>query len=240
MLVTGTNMYAEEKIEKLRQAGRLSRGSRWHKWKPVSIEEMRAVMAIIINMGIMSIPDLEAYWKTSWECFIPFYHDVMGHNRFQEIFWNLHIPKPSQSSRRVDKVSALFDHFRMKSQEAFYPGQELSVDETMVGFRGRVSFKQYCPKKPTKYGLKFYVLADSQTGYVFNFMLYTGSECTISLLPALSNLPIPGQFVVALAENMLDRGHIIYTDRFYTSIPLANALSERSTGLVGTLVRSRK
>ena len=240
MMVTGTNAYAEEKIQKLRQTGRLSRGSRWHKWKPVTVQEMKAVMAIIINMGIMSIPDMEAYWKTSWECYIPFFHDIMGRNRFQEIFWNLHIPQPANSSRRINKVSVLLDHLRQKFQEAFYPGQEVAVDETMVGFRGRVLFIQYCPNKPTKYGLKIFVLADSNTGYVYNFVLYTGSETTTSLPATFSDLPVPAQYVMALMEDMLDRGHIVFTDRYYSSILLADALSSRGTGLVGTLVRNRK
>ena len=30
-----------------------------------------------------------------------------------------------------------------KFQACFYPGQELAVDETMVGFRGRFGAKQY-------------------------------------------------------------------------------------------------
>ena len=86
MMITGTNTYAENKISELRRTGKLTRGSRWNNWKPVTETEMRAVMAIIINMGIM---------KTSWECYIPFFHDVMGRNRFQQIFWNLHIPTTS-------------------------------------------------------------------------------------------------------------------------------------------------
>ena len=146
MIITGTNTYAEQKIGELRRTGKLTRGSRWNQWKPVSAEEMRAVIAIIINMGVLSTPDLEAYWKTSWECYIPFFHDVMGRNRFQEIFWNLHIPQPSGSQLRVDKVKRLLEHIRNKSQSAFYPSKEVAVDETMVGFRGRVSFRQYCPK----------------------------------------------------------------------------------------------
>ena len=150
MMIRGTNTYAEHKISELRRLERLSRESRWNRWKPVTEEEMRAVIVVIINMGI---PDLESYWKTSWECYIPFFHDVIGRNRFQEIFWNLHIPQPSSSSHghptpRVDKVAFLLDHIHSKSQAAFYPGQEVAIDETMVGFRGRVSFKQYCPKNP--------------------------------------------------------------------------------------------
>ena len=240
MIIAGTNTYAEQKIEGLRRSGRLTRGSWWNHWRPVTTDEMRAVMAIIINMGIMSIPVLEAYWKTSWECYIPFFHDVMGRNRFQEIFWNLHIPQPAGSTRRVDKVGMLLDHIRTKSQAAFYPGKEVAVDETMVGFRGRVSFKQYCPKKPTKYGLKFFVLADSASGYIYNFMLYTGSEVTSTLPSAFSHLPIPGQFVTALMDDLLDCGHVVYTDRYYTSVPLADTLTSRGTALVGTLVKNRK
>ena len=100
----------------------------------------------------------------------------------------------------------------------------------MVGFRSSVLFKQYCPKKPTKYGLKLFVLADSSTGYVYNFVLYTGSETMSSLPAAFSDLPVPAQYVMA---DMLHRGHIVYTDRYYSSIPLANALSSRGTGFVG-------
>ena len=164
----------------------------------------------------------------------------MGRNRFQEIFWNLHIPNPAHSTGRVDKVSLLLDHTCSKSCLAFHLGKEVSVDETMVGFRGRVSFKQYCPTKPTKYGLKFFVLADSTTGYVYNFLLYTGGEITSTLPRTSSHLPIPGQFVMALMQDLLDRGHYVYTDRFYTSIPLADTITSRGTGLVGTLVRDMK
>ena len=236
MLITGTNYYAQYKIAELSRTGKLTHGSRWNRWRPVTAEEMRAVIAIIINMRVMSISDLEAYWKTSWEFYIPFFHDVMGRNRFQEIFLNLHIPHPAQSTGRVYKVCLLLDHICRKSRLAFHLEKEVAVDETMVGFRGRVSFKQYCPKKPTKYDLKFFVLADSTTGYVYNFLLYTGREITLTLPCTFSRLSIPGQFVMALMQDLLDRGHIVYTDRFYTSIPLADTLSSRGTGLVGTLV----
>ena len=42
----------------------------------------------------------------------------------------------------------------------------------MVGFKGRLSTPM--PQKPTKWGLKAYVLADSTTGYMYNWILYTG------------------------------------------------------------------
>ena len=78
MLVDGTNKFAEELIaEKERAPGGLTPRSRWRKWKSVSISEMKVVLAIIINMGVIHCPEKEDYWKTSWESYIPFFHDVL-------------------------------------------------------------------------------------------------------------------------------------------------------------------
>ena len=46
----------------------------------------------------------------------------------------------------------------------------------MIGFKGRLSFIQYLPKKPTKWGMKAFVLADSRNGYTYNWRLYTGEH----------------------------------------------------------------
>ena len=48
------------------------------------------------------------------------------------------------------------------------------MDESMIAFKGRLGFVQYLPKKPIKWGLKAFVLADGVTGYVCNWRLYTG------------------------------------------------------------------
>lgn len=56
------------------------------------------------------------------------------------------------------------------------PGQVLSIDEGMVPFKGRLSFKQYMKDKPTKWGLKCFLLCDAQTGYMHKFSVYTGKN----------------------------------------------------------------
>ena len=55
------------------------------------------------------------------------------------------------------------------------------MDEGMIGFKGRLWFLQYMPKKPTKWGMKAFVLADSATGYTYNWKLYTGNFSKIGL-----------------------------------------------------------
>ena len=58
----------------------------------------------------------------------------------------------------------------------YTPTQSLSIDESMVGFKGRLAFLQYMLKKPQKWGMKAWVLADGANGYVWNWKLYTGKE----------------------------------------------------------------
>ena len=41
-------------------------------------------------------------------------------------------------------------------------------------------------------------------------------------------------------EKLLDRGHALYVDNFYTSVPLAEALLNRKTLLCGTVRKNRK
>ena len=78
--------------------------------------------------------------------------------------------------KRVDKVKLLHDCLITKFQARFYPGQELAVDETMVGFRGRFGAKQYMPQKPTKSRIKCFTRADSSTMYVLNTFVYTDAD----------------------------------------------------------------
>jgi len=59
----------------------------------------------------------------------------------------------------------------------FYkPGCALSIDEAMIKFDGRLSWKQYMPKNPTKWGMKLWCLCDSVTGYCLKFDVKT---CTV-------------------------------------------------------------
>ena len=50
------------------------------------------------------------------------------------------------------------------------------MDEAMIKFQGRSSFKQYMPAKPIKRGIKVWVLGDSSNGYFSKFDVYTGRK----------------------------------------------------------------
>ena len=62
----------------------------------------------------------------------------------------------------------------------YQPSNNISIDERLVRNKGRYAFGQYFKDKPTKWRMKFWVLADSLTGYTYDFDLYLGRGATIS------------------------------------------------------------
>ncbi len=69
---------------------------------------------------------------------------------------------------------------KLRCKEIYTPGKCVSVDESMIGTRGRLSFLQYLPKKPTKWGIKVWVCSESKTGYIHDFevLKYTLGKVT--------------------------------------------------------------
>ena len=233
--------YAAERILKLEAEGKLTPRSRFAKWKPVTISDLHGFLAIILNMGLIHLPELEDYWRTSWTCAIPFFGRVLSRNRFEEIFWMLHVShtEPTQPVHKIDKVRLVLEHLIPKFQASYHPGRNIAVDETMVGFRGRFAAKQYMPKKPVKWGVKAFTMADSSSGYILNILVYTGQETLQGARRELSHLPQPAQVVMHLVDPYLDSGRHVFTDRYYTSIPLAQALGDHNTAFTGTSNKNR-
>lgn len=87
--------YAEEKIRTLESEGKLTRRSRLAKWTAVTLPELLGFLAIVLNMGLIHVPELEDYWKVSWVCEIPFFSRVLPRDRFELIFWMLHVGPPA-------------------------------------------------------------------------------------------------------------------------------------------------
>jgi len=164
----------------------------------------------------------------------------MPRDRFQEIFLLLHISYPDPSRpEKIDKILLLLNLLLSKFQGYFYPSQNLSADETMVGVRGRFGSTQYTPKKPVKWGIKAFTLADANTGYMLNILVYTGAQILDDADPQFAALPVLTQAVLHLVSPYLGEGHHVFCDWFYSSIPLVQTLAEQQTHYTGTIVKNR-
>jgi len=158
-----------------------SRANLWCN-KTHDIHELKEFLCIIIIMGLVHYPCIEDYWSTTW----PFKSDaissIMKRDRFCLLLRFLHLNDNSRYIQKgldghdpLYKIKPFTDAFLHNLKAAYIPGREISVDESMIGFKGRLGFLQYAPKKPTKWGLKAYVLADSLSGFNCNWILYTGT-----------------------------------------------------------------
>ena len=92
----------------------------------------------------------------------------------------------------------------------------------------------YVPKKPVKFGVKNWVLADSARPYVCNFQIYTGKD------EATAEQGLSSCVVFDLMEPYLDKGHKLFTDNFYSSPMLFKKLYEKNTLACGTVWQDRQ
>ncbi|KAJ8930163.1 hypothetical protein NQ314_017059 [Rhamnusium bicolor] len=111
--------------------------------------------------------------------------------------------------------------------------KNLSLDESMVLWRGRLNFRVYIKNKRHKYGIKLYVLTEPD-GLVLNMSVYTGS------LDSAGGKGHTKKVVQGLMENHLNCGHSIFMNNFYVSVDLAKELLRKITYCTGTLRGNRK
>ncbi|XP_033731617.1 piggyBac transposable element-derived protein 5-like [Pecten maximus] len=127
------------------------------KWTPTSASEVRAFISVNIMMGVRRLPRLANYWSTDKRFSDPYISSIFPKSRFIIMNRYIHLRDTSNVPGRNDpeydplfKVRNMIDFIVPKLQENYNPGQKLSIDEGMIGFKGRVHFRQYMPAKPTK------------------------------------------------------------------------------------------
>ena len=84
----------------------------------------------------------------------------------------------------------------------------MSIDEAMIPLKGRLGFKQYMKDKPTKWGIKVFVVSDATNGYVHRLQIYTGKNSDLSS----SDLGLCSQVVLELMHGIEHKSHKLYMD----------------------------
>ena len=111
------------------------------------------------------------------------------------------------------------------------------IDESLILFKGKLVFKQYIPSKRHRFGIKLFVLCDFTTKIILDVIVYSGTDVDISKDDALG---LSGAIVKKFMASYLNKGHILYTDNWYTSPSLSVYLAQNNTGSCGTVKKSGK
>ncbi|XP_069949534.1 piggyBac transposable element-derived protein 4-like [Cherax quadricarinatus] len=218
----------------------LSPKSRLHKWKETTVAEMYLFFATIMLMPHVYKHTVTTYWATERLISTPGFNDIIGVNRFLILLRMLNFSDKTRPDRtdRLYKIRNVFMYLKQKCCMCFYPFRKLVIDESLILFKGRLSFKQYIPSKRKCFGIKLFVLCDCRSGLVLDIIVYTGSN---TLRDTMKLLGISGGDVVrTMMEPYLGKGHMLFTDNWYTSLLLSDFLRVNLTDVCGTVRGNRK
>ena len=87
------------------------------------------------------------------------------------------------------------------------------------------------PNKPDKYGIKFWMVVDVESKYVYNVLPYLGGYEKKSR----NGIRLADDTVLRLMQGLLDKSYNVTTDNFFPSPDLTNTLKKRRTTTVGTV-----
>ncbi|GBM42283.1 PiggyBac transposable element-derived protein 4 [Araneus ventricosus] len=152
-IASETNLYAEDFIEK----NDLTPSSRVPKWKDVDSSEIRVFLGIIILQGIVQKPLQKWYWSQRPLLSTPYLKQLMSEKRFSIIMKFLHftnnetIDLETHPQPGLRKVYEVYDAINRKFKSSYVPERDVSVDESLLLYKGRLGCKQYLPKKRARF-----------------------------------------------------------------------------------------
>ncbi|CAH1973428.1 unnamed protein product [Acanthoscelides obtectus] len=148
LLVTCTNQYIEVvrgKFQRERDA------------KDTDVEEMKALLGLLIMSGVLRASHLNFIdlWATNGTG-VEMFRLTMSYQRFLFLLRCLRFDDRTTRAERlqIDNLAAIREICNMlqaKFQEAYSPGENVTIDEQLIGFRGRFKGKVYMPNTPTDY-----------------------------------------------------------------------------------------
>lgn len=229
MLVGCTNTYGRELYDKPVPT---TRKSPKVIFRDTNESELHKFLGLTLLMAQCKFPTIRDAFSKNPLYFHPIFPVTMSGKRYQTLLrtFNCHTPNPEiEEGDKLVKVKRLVDALIESFNAAFLPGKDLSLDESLLLFRGRLSFRQYIKTKAAKYGIKFYELTTSD-GYVLMFVIYQGKDANSN-----SSGNKTQNLVLKLMDPYLNKGHHLFMDNFYNSVTLSETLLRSKTHTTGGL-----
>ncbi|XP_049316958.1 piggyBac transposable element-derived protein 4-like [Bactrocera dorsalis] len=208
-----------------------------NEWDSMDEIELDAYLGLPIFAGVFksNYESLDSLWSEVYGR--PIFRATMSLKRFKKITAILRFDKRSdrEARRQSDKlpdIRDVWDEWATLLPMYYNPNTNITIDEQLLSFRGRCPFRQHMPSKPNKYGIKFWILCDSETGYVRSIQCCTGK--------LQGNAPEKNQGMCAVLD--LTEGLQAYNltcDNFFTSYELAETLLDRKLTVLGTLRKNK-
>ena len=198
--------------------------------------DIRLYIATLLYRGVVHKPIYHMYYTNDKIFETPGFRRIIPQNKLVLIKKYMHfvdISELGEIYNRSSKIHPIHKYLVQRWQSLLTLGRHVSIDEALLLWKGRLTWKQYIRTKRARFGIKTFVLADACTGYVWNSVIYTGDDTRIN--PDSNFNYNATNIVMSQAENILDEERCIYVDNWYSSVELLDELGKRSTDVVGTL-----
>ena len=168
-----------------------------------------------------------------------FHKKIIHRDSFLSIKRNLHFSNEKKKKNdNIFKINKIQLYLKTKFNTNIDPERDLSLDESLMLFKGRLGWKQYLPLKRSRLGIKIYIICESNSGYVWDFIIYTGHGTKYNKI--YNKLSVTSQVVMKLVHPLLNKGHCIIMGNYYNSPQLSQILLKNGTDSYGTLNPRRK
>ncbi|XP_049632818.1 piggyBac transposable element-derived protein 4-like [Suncus etruscus] len=226
MIIEETNKYAVQCENNSTSNSRRQQQS----WKPVTMGEMNTFIGILLIMGVIQVPEIRLYWSTKEMYMNTRIKNAMKCERFLAILKYLHFSDntTARTEDRLDKIRSIVEAIVATFKNAVEPGENIVIYKSIIPWKGLFGFRQYIPGKTHKYGIKLYKLC-LPGGYTYNLDIYSGNDATIMEKTHANDV------VMKLMSGLLFEERIVFTDSYYTSVPLAEELLQKKTYICGTV-----
>ena len=166
---------------------------------------------------------------------------MLSRNRFESMMKHLRFDNVSSRTERRTKsekfclISETWKAFIENCQKCYVPNLNLTIDEQLFPCKTRCPFIQYMANKPDKFGMKFWLLADSKSKYLCNGRPYLGKDPSRKKENDLST-----DVCLSFLKPYFKKGYNVTTDNFFTKIKLVKTLKLKKTTIIGTARKQRK
>lgn len=168
-------------------------------WTPIDVDEFKIFLSLVVLMGIIRKPTTQTYWTKDELLSTPIFIKIMHRDRFLSIKTNLHFSnKKKKKNDKLFKINKIQLYLKKKFKTTIDPERDLSLDESLMLFKGRLGWKQYLTLKRSRFGIKIYMIFESNSGYVWDFIIYTGHGTKYNKI--YNNLPVTSQVVMTLSH----------------------------------------
>eukprot|EP00794_Sanderia_malayensis_P012537 gene12537-13823_t len=205
-IVYQTNLYSNQK------------GKRF---SPLNEKDLFGFIGINFIMGYHKLPSWTNYWKLDRDLSVPV-AETLPRNRFASILSNLHVNDntaiPAGNKDKLYKLRPLISSLNENYAKLYNVSQKVSIDESMILFKGRSSLKQYNPKKPIKRGYKLWMRADMDA-YISKFDIYQGKNVSLDVEGAPAEFGLGEKVIFSLTKDLRNKNHQV--DKLFLPVELS-------------------